>query len=44
MTATQDHLWLVYAIVGLVVIGEALGFLVRLLRLLTIVVDWMDQR
>lgn len=41
MTATQDHLWLVYAIVGAVAIGEVLGFL---LRLLTIIVDWMDQR
>ena len=41
MMATQDHPWLVLAIVGLEAIGEALGFL---LRLFTIIVDWMDQR
>lgn len=39
--AAQEHPWLVLAIVGAVAIGEALGFL---LRLLTIIVDWMDQR
>ena len=41
MIATQEHLWLVIAIVGSVAIGEALGFL---LRLFTIIVDWMDRR
>ena len=41
MMATQEHPWLVLAIVGSVVIGEVLGFL---LRLLTIIDNWMDQR
>ena len=41
MIATQEHPWLVLAIVGLVITGEVLGFL---LRFLTIIVDWMDQR
>lgn len=37
MMATQDHLWLVCAIVGAVAIGEALDFLAAF-------VGWMDRR
>ena len=41
MMATQEHTWLVIAIVGAVAIDEVFGFL---LKILPIIADWMDQR